>query len=121
MHHTSNLTAPRVNDQLLAIAGRGGGKTKEGALAVREELMAPNALVWVMSENYKFLHDSTFPTLVRLIDPSWVKRWDPGHVEIHLTNGAKVAFRSLEDPERARGPHGVTCGWFDEAAKVRSV
>lgn len=115
--HVSNLTAPRVNDQLLAIAGRGGGKTLGGAHAVVEELMAPDSLVWVMSENYKLLHDSTFPTLVRLINPAWVKRWDPEHMEISLHNGTKVAFRSLEDPERARGPHGVTCGWFDEAAK----
>lgn len=115
--HTSNLTAPRVNDHLLAVAGRGGGKTLIGAHMVREELMIPKALIWVMSENYKTLWDSTFPTLVRLIDPSWVKRWDPEHVEITLYNEAKVAFRSLEDPERARGPHGVTCGWFDEAAK----
>lgn len=117
MKHESNLTAPRVNDQLLAVAGRGGGKTLGGAHAVREEMMIPNSLTWVMSENYKLLHDSTFPTLVRLIHPAWVKRWDPEHVEIHLTNGGMVAFRSLEDPERARGPHGVTCGWFDEAAK----
>lgn len=115
--HTSNLTAPRVNDQLLAVAGRGGGKTLGGAHAVREELMAPNSIWWVMSENYKLLHDSTFPTLVRLLNPAWVKRWDPEHMEIHLFNGSKVAFRSLEDPERARGPHGVSGGWFDEAAK----
>jgi phage terminase large subunit len=115
--HTSNLTAPRVNDQLLAIAGRGGGKTKGGAHAVREELMIPNSTWWVMSENYKLLHDSTFPTLVRLLHPEWIKRWDPEHMEIMLTNGSKVAFRSLEDPERARGPHGVSGGWFDEAAK----
>jgi hypothetical protein len=38
-------------------------------------------------------------------------------MEITLLNGAMVAFRSLEDPERARGPHGVGWGWFDEAAQ----
>ncbi len=115
--HKSNLTAPRVNDQLLAVAGRGGGKTLIGAHAVREECLIPRSLIWVMSENYKVLHDSTFPTLVRLLHPEWIARWDPEHTEILLKNGTKLAFRSLEDPERARGPHGVTCGWFDEAAK----
>jgi terminase large subunit-like protein len=114
--HTSNLTAPRVNDTLLLVAGRGSGKTLIGAHAGREEMMAPNSIGWVMSDTFKRLHDSTFPTLVGLIDPVWVKRWDPEHMEITLTNNAKVAFRSLEDPERARGPHGVTWGWFDEAA-----
>ena len=115
--HESNLTAPRVNDQLLAVAGRGGGKTLVGALAAREEMMAPNSIGWVLGANYKLLHDSTFPTLVRRLNPAWIQRWDPEHMEITLTNNAKVAFRSLEDPDRARGPHGVSWGWFDEAAQ----
>ncbi len=115
--HVSNLTAPRLYDRLLVLAGRGGGKTLIGAHAAREEMMVPNSIGWVMGPTYKILHDSTFPTLVRLIPPDWIKRWDPEHMEITLTNNALVAFRSLEDPERARGPHGVGWGWFDEAAQ----
>ena len=115
--HTSNLTAPRVYDRLLVLAGRGGGKTLIGAHAAREEMMIPNSIGWVMGPTYKILHDSTFPTLVRLIPPHWIRRWDSEHMEITLHNGAMVAFRSLEDPERARGPHGVSWGWFDEAAQ----
>ena len=115
--HTSNLTAPRIFDRLLVLSGRGGGKTLIGAHAAREEMMVPNSIGWVMGPTYKVLHDSTFPTLIRLIPPEWVARWDPEHMEVRLTNGAMVAFRSLEDPERARGPHGVGWGWFDEAAQ----
>lgn len=116
-HHVNNLTAPRVYDQFLLLAGRGGGKTLIGAHAVREELLVPNGIVWVMGPTYKILHDSTFPTLIRLIPPSWVKKWDADNTELTLTNNTLLAFRSLEDPERARGPHGVTCGWLDEAAQ----
>lgn len=112
-----NLTAPRAFNNLLLLAGRGGGKTLIGAHAVREELMIPGALWWVMGANHKWLWDSTFPTLVGLLSPQWIKKWDPEHVEITLHNDAKVAFRSLEDPERARGPHGVGGMWFDEAAQ----
>lgn len=115
--HTSNLTAPRVFDRFSVLAGRGGGKTEIGARAAREEMMAPGSIGWVLGPTYKILHDSTFPTLVGLIPPSFVKRWDPEHMEITLMNDAKVAFRSLEDPDRARGPHGVSWGWFDEAAQ----
>lgn len=115
--HVTNLTAPRVFDRFLVLAGRGGGKTLIGAHAAREEMLVPNSIGWVMGPTYKILHDSTFPTLVRLIPPSWVKKWDSEHLEITLMNGAMVAFRSLEDPERARGPHGVAWGWFDEAAQ----
>jgi hypothetical protein len=112
-----NLTAPRCYDHFLLLAGRGGGKTLIGAHAVREELMIPGAQWWVMGANHKWLWDSTFPTLVGLLHPSWIKRWDPEHVEITLNNDAKVAFRSLEDPERARGPHGMGGIWMDEAAQ----
>ncbi len=115
--HVSNLTAPRVFDRFLLLAGRGGGKTLVGAHAAREEMLVPNSIGWAMGPTYKILHDSTFPTLIRLIPPAWIKKWDPEHWEITLTNGAMVAFRSLEDPERARGPHGVSWGWFDEAAQ----
>lgn len=115
--HVNNLTAPRVNDMFMLLAGRGGGKTLIGAHAAREEMLVPDSIGWVMGATYKLLHDSTFPTLVRLIPPHWIQRWDPEHMEIRLKNNALVAFRSLEDPERARGPHGVGWGWFDEAAQ----
>jgi hypothetical protein len=115
--HTSNLTAPRVYDRLLVLSGRGGGKTLIGAHAVREEMMVPNSIGWVMGPTYKILHDSTFPTLIKLIPKDWVKKWDQEHMELTLKNNAMVAFRSLEDPERARGPHGVSYGWFDESAQ----
>ena len=117
-NHVSNLTAPRAFDRFLVLAGRGGGKTLIGAHAAREEMMIPNSIGWVMGATYKILHDSTFPTLVRRINPEWVARWDPEHTEITLRNGALIAFRSLDDPERARGPHGVSWGWIDEAAQA---
>ena len=116
-HHESNLTAPRMFDRFLLLAGRGSGKTLIGAHAAREEMLVPNGIGWVMGPTYKILHDSTFPTLVRRIPPSWIKKWDPENVEITLTNNHLIAFRSLEDPDRARGPHGVQWGWFDESAQ----
>lgn len=115
--HVNNLTAPRVYDRLLALSGRGGGKTLIGAHAVREELLIPGAMWWIMGPTYKILHDSTFPTLIRLIPPAWVEDWDQEHMELRLKNGSMCAFRSLEDPDRARGPHGIAGGWFDEAAQ----
>jgi len=115
--HLSNLTAPRAFRRFLLLAGRGGGKTLAGAHAVRAELMIPNSTWWAMGPTFKVLWDSTFPTLIRLINPEWVLRWDAEHSELTLKNGSRVAFRSLEDPERARGPHGVSGGWFDEAAQ----
>lgn len=113
-----NLTAPRAFKRFGLLTGRGGGKTLVGAHAVREELMIPNSTWYVAAATYKLLWDSTFPTLVGLIDPKWIKRWDSEHEEITLTNESKIAFRSLEDPERMRGPHGVAGMWIDEAAQA---
>jgi phage terminase large subunit-like protein len=112
-----NLTAPRMYDTFLLLAGRGGGKTLGGAHAVREELMIPGAEWWVAGATYKLLWDSTFPTLVGLLHPQWIERWDAEHAEIILKNKSKIAFRSLEDPDRMRGPHGVNGMWIDEAAQ----
>lgn len=116
-HHVNNLTAPRVFNRLGVLAGRQGGKTLIGAHAAREEMLVPRSKGWVMGPTYKILHDSTFPTLIKLIPKSWVKKWDTEHQELTLMNDAMVAFRSLEDPERARGPQGIGWGWFDEAAQ----
>lgn len=115
--HETNLTAPRLFDHFSLLAGRGGGKTLAGAWAALEEIQVPNSIGWIMAPDYKWLHDSTFPTFVRRINPDWVQHWDSEHMEIKFKNGAMVAFRSLEDPERARGPHNVGWGWFDEAAQ----
>lgn len=116
-HHTATDTAPRAYDNFLLLSGRQGGKTLGGAHAVREELTIPNSHWWVLGPTYKVLHDSTFPTLVKLLNPAWVKDWKAEHMEIDFFNGSKVSFRSLEDPERARGPQGLKGGWFDEAAQ----
>lgn len=113
--HTSRATAPRVFHTMGLFAGRQGGKTQIAAIAAREEVLVPKSVGWIMGATYKILHDSTFPTFVRLIPPQWVADWDKEHMEITFVNGAKVAFRSLDDPERARGPH-VDWGWLDEAA-----
>lgn len=115
--HETNLTAPRLFDHFSLLAGRGGGKTLAGAWAALEEIQVPNSIGWIMAPDYKWLHDSTFPTFVRRLNPEWVEHWDGEHMEIKFKNGAMVAFRSLEDPERARGPHNVGWGWFDEAAQ----
>lgn len=100
-------------------AGRRSGKSVIGAHAVREELLVPGSIWWVCGPTFKILHDATMPTLLRLIPPSWVKNWSEDHLELTLTNNSMVQFRSLDDPERARGQglHGV---WLDEAAFIVS-
>jgi len=115
--HDSTITAPRQFQSLHLRAGRQSGKSKGGAHAVREELLVPNSRWWVCGPTFKVLHDSTMPTLLRLIPPDWVKNWNQDNLELILINNAVAQMRSLDDPERGRGPHldGV---WLDECAKI---
>lgn len=115
--HTSNLTAPRVFNRFGAFAGRRGGKTKVGAMMGRVEAQIPRSLGWVMGPTFPILRDSTMPTFLRLIPPHWVKNWSQDALELTLTNDAQIMFRSVDDPERARG-QGPHWGWLDEAAQA---
>lgn len=116
--HNSNLTAPRIFKRFGIFSGRRGGKTLVGAIGAREEAQIPNTLGWVMGPTFKVLNDSTVPTFMGLIPPNWVKDWDADQMNLTLVNNSKVHFRTLDDPERARGP-GPHWGWIDEAAQVQ--
>lgn len=115
--HASNLTAPHVFNRFGAFAGRRGGKTKVGAMVARSEAQIPKTLGWVMGPTFPVLRDSTMPTFLRLIPPHWVKNWSQDALELTLTNDAQIMFRSVDDPERARG-QGPNWGWLDEAAQA---
>lgn len=112
------MTAPRVYKRLGCFAGRRGGKSVVGAWGAREELMVPNTLGWVCGPSYEKLHDATMPALLKLIPEGWCKHWDAEHLTLTLVNGAQVAFRSLDDPDRAHSGVGIHWAWLDEAAFI---
>lgn len=115
--HYSNLTAPRAFNRFGLFSGRRGGKTKVGAIMGREEARIPKTLGWVMGPTYPILRDSTMPTFLKLIPPQWVKSWSQDALDLTLANDSQVVFRSVDDPERARG-QGPNWGWLDEAAQA---
>ena len=115
--HKGNDTFLRLFKSLHLRAGRRSAKTHGGAHGVREELAIPNQRWWACAPTFKVLHDSTEPTLLRLIPPSWVKDWSQEHHELLFWNGSLLQFRSLDDPERGRGP-GLNGVWLDEAAFI---
>ena len=88
-----------------------------GAYAMRQELLVPGTLIWVMAPTFKWLYDATWPALVGIIPPEWVANWDADAEEMRLINGSLAQFRSLDDPERGRG-QGPHAGWMDEASLI---
>lgn len=115
--HLNNTTFPRLYHSLHLRAGRRSGKSLAGAHAIREELIVPGQKWWVTGPTFKHLHDATMPTLLRLIPPNWVKNWNQDNLELTLINDSVAQFRSLDDPERARG-QGLDGVWLDEAAFI---
>lgn len=115
--HEGNDTFLRLFKSLHLRAGRRSGKTQGGAHGVRDELAVPHQRWWACAPTFKVLHDSTEPTLLRLIPTSWVKDWSQEHHELTFWNGSLLQFRSLDDPERGRGP-GLNGVWLDEAAFI---
>jgi hypothetical protein len=112
----TNKRAYRI---LSLFAGRRGGKTRIGALGAVEE-MKPDTLGWACAPSYPELHDYVIPAVMAVIPRQWIGSASESRLELTLKNNAKVAFRSLDDPNRARGP-GLDWAWIDEARKIQKL
>lgn len=127
-HQQAFLTALRAKTpsgrngfhRLALFAGRRGGKTKIGAVGVSEKVKQPKSIGWVCAPTYPDLHDFVIPEVLRVIPNAWIGNWSEQHYELELKNYAKVQFRSLEDPDKARGP-GLDWAWIDETRKVQQL
>lgn len=109
----------RAFDRLSLFAGRRGGKTRIGAVAAVME-MKPKTLGWACAPSYPELQDYVIPAVMALIPQDWIADWSQSRLELTLVNKARVAFRSLDDPNRGRGP-GLDWCWIDEARKVQQL
>lgn len=107
--------------RLIVIAGRRGGKTKIGAVATaRKSGSMPKGRYWACAPTFPLLQDYTFPAMEEAIPASWIKDWAAQNWTLILKNEAIIQFRSLDDPDRGRGP-GLDGLWIDEARQVSPV
>ena len=111
----------RTYNRLLLLAGRQSGKTRVGTLAGVLEASMPGSYGWVTAPTYRDLTDFVEPAFFAQLPQDWLDEGDWNVSDRLLTlpsdPPARVAFRSLEDPEAMRGP---TLDWYlmDEACKV---
>lgn len=106
--------------RLGVFAGRRGGKTRIGAVAAAKKMQTPHSLGWVCAPTYPDLHDFVIPEIFRTIPHAWIGNWSEQHYELELKNYAKAQFRSLDEPDKARGP-GLDWAWIDETRKVAQL
>jgi hypothetical protein len=107
--------------QLTLFAGRRGGKTRAGSIAIPKLIARkPGQFGWVCAPTYGDLEDFVKPAVFEAIPSGWVKDWSEKHQTLYITGGTRVAFRSLEDPNKARGP-GLDFAWIDESRKISQL
>ena len=102
---------------LSLFSGRRGGKTKIGAIGTVEKMKNPSWWMWVCAPTYPDLTDFVIPELFSHLPAAWIDDWSESRLELLLKNKTRVQFRSLDDPDKARGP-GLNYAWVDECAKV---
>jgi predicted phage terminase large subunit-like protein len=99
------------------VGGRGSGKTFVGAYDLIRRAKA-GALYGVYAPSYPMMRDATQRTFLALARQlGFLREWRKADGIAILGNRAEVLFRSLDDPERARGPN-LSGSWIDEASIV---
>ncbi len=108
----------RAFSRLSLFSGRQGGKTCIGALGLCEQVKTPNTIWWACAPTYPKLYDYVIPAIAARLPEAWLaKPFSAQHYEWRLKNGSLIQARSLDDPQRGRGPtlDGL---WIDEAREV---
>jgi len=97
--------------------GRGAGKTWVGAYDLLRRSRR-GRLYGVYAPSYPMLRDSTLREFVERAEALHLMgALNRTEMRATLTNTSEVLFRSLDDPERARGPN-LSGAWIDEASLV---
>lgn len=99
------------------VGGRGAGKSFVGAYDLLRRAK-PNRLYGAYAPTYPMLRDAALRSFMEIGESlRFIRSLNKSDMTAVLGNGAEVLFRSLDDPERARGPN-LSGAWIDEASLV---
>lgn len=107
-------------NRLAIFAGRRGGKTKIGGVAAVKKALARKCYGWVCAPTFGDLNDFVMPAFFAAMPDAEIAGWSARFYELTLKNGSIVCFRSLDNPDDARGP-GLDWAWIDETCKCAKV
>jgi phage terminase large subunit-like protein len=102
----------------LLLGGRGSGKTRPCAEAVREWARDPNAVIALIgptSADVRQVMIEGESGILNVSPPEDRPRWQPSVRRLSWPAGAVAFTYSAEEPERLRGPQHSAC-WSDEIA-----
>jgi predicted phage terminase large subunit-like protein len=101
------------------VGGRGGGKSCALALRLYKASMQEPGLYGMYAPSYPLLNDTILLEFQK-IAKAHIKIPINGENIITMTSGSKILCRSLDDPERARGPSLRGAVW-DEASLCKQT
>jgi predicted phage terminase large subunit-like protein len=97
------------------VGGRGAGKSYIGALDLHLRAQ-DDRLYGVYAPTYPMLRDSSWRSFLDIgRQLRFIRNINRTEMRVTLGNGAEVIFRSVDDPERARGAN-LSGAWLDEAS-----
>jgi phage terminase large subunit-like protein len=102
----------------LLLGGRGSGKTRPCAEAVRDWARDPNAVIALIgptSADVRQVMIEGESGILNVCPPDERPRWQPSVRRLSFPSGAVAFTYSAEEPERLRGPQHQFC-WADEIA-----
>ena len=115
-----NQTMPQGDwDIWLVLAGRGFGKTRTGAEAVREEVaLNRSGRIGLIAETAADARDVMVAELLRIFPKADRPTYTPSTRRIEFQNGAVAFTYNATEPDQLRGPQHDFL-WHDELAKWR--
>lgn len=106
-------------DVWMVLAGRGFGKTRTGAEAVREEVESGRSgAIGLIAETAADARDVMVAELVRVFPPDRKPDYIKSNRCVEFHNGAKAWTYNATEPDQLRGPQHDFL-WHDELAKWR--
>ncbi|WP_438491803.1 terminase large subunit domain-containing protein [Streptomyces asiaticus] len=124
IHHHARATQRQPEGDWAAwlmLTGRGWGKTKSAAEAVRAWATTPGTMIAVVAKNATLVKEICFESpksgLLAVIPPEGVRRYSPGNglTTLRLKNGSAIYGFGAETPDNLRG-FAFDKGWLDEYA-----
>lgn len=95
--------------------GRGVGKSFIGAYDLMRRAK-PRRLYGIYAPTYAMLKDTALRSLLAIGERlHFIRDVNKADMRVVLGNGAEVILRSVDDPERARGPN-LSGAWLEEAS-----
>lgn len=99
------------------VGGRGAGKSHVGAYDLIRRTK-PGRLYGAYAPTYTMLKDAALRSFLSVgRELNALRAVNLSEMRVTMSTGAEVLFRSLDNPERARGPN-LSGAWIDEASLV---